>query len=768
MDDSSTTTSGWSTATKTAVAALAAAGAATVKFLKDSVDTGMEFETSVSQIAATMGTTTDKITGLSDAAKEMGATTKFTASEAADGINILAMAGLSESEILEENANGATILATTLSLASAGAMDMASSATYLTGAVKGFGDEASNAQYYADLMAKGATLANTDVTGLGEALSGAAATASAYSQKADSVTVSLLRLAEQNVTGSAASTALAAAMKNLYTPTDAAKTALDNLGVAAYDSSGNARDFNDVVDDLTTALSGYSDEEANAYKNTIFGIQGLDAYNKMASTSTDKVQSFKDGLAGASDEFDGLGAAAGQAATQIDNLQGDVTIFESALSGVQTTVYEKMQPALRTIVQAGTETMTQLGTVLSGGGVDGAVEMINGLADGIAENIPTFLEQALPMVVQFTENLKNNAGTLIDAGLNLIIQLAQGIADSLPVLIENVPQIITNIADIINENAPKVLATGLTIIVTLARGLIQAIPTLISNIPKIIQAIVSVWTAFNWINLGKNIVTAIKNGIKDLPAKAGEIIKSAVEKVKSIFSGGGIGNVVSNIFSGIKNTISNAMAAVKSTVSGILAGIKNAFADKLNAAKTVVSNVIDKIKGLFKFSWSLPKLKLPHVSISGSFSLVPPSVPKFSIEWYKKAYDNAMLLSSPTIFGAANGTLLGGGDGVGSEVVAGANTLMDMIQSSVSGVLDDYSTGSNYGADPLAGVESVLEKRLSSIESRLDAMIAMESQYYPQMASTQIVMDTGALVGATASDMDTQLAKISRKRLRGV
>jgi len=136
--------------------------------------------------------------------------------------------------------------------------------------------------------------------------------------------------------------------------------------------------------------------------------------------------------------------------------------------------------------------------------------MLQSLGAGLAQGVPNFLAQALPMVLQFTETLRTNFGNIVDAGIDLLLNLAQGIANGLPTLIEYVPQIVTNIAGLINDNAPKLLAAGLHIIVTLGLGLIQAIPTLIANIPQIIQAVVSVFTAFNWISLGSNIITMLK------------------------------------------------------------------------------------------------------------------------------------------------------------------------------------------------------------------------------------------------------------------
>jgi hypothetical protein len=167
--------------TLTTAITLPIAGVATA-----AVKTAADFESAMSQVAATMGVTKGDIGELSELAQQMGRTTAFSASEAADGINVLAMAGLNSKQIGEA-------LGSVLDLASAGAMDMASSASYVTGAVKGFGDEMSNASKYADLMAKGATLASTDVESLGEAISYGAATAANYSQSAESVTLSLLR-----------------------------------------------------------------------------------------------------------------------------------------------------------------------------------------------------------------------------------------------------------------------------------------------------------------------------------------------------------------------------------------------------------------------------------------------------------------------------------------------------------------------------------------------------------------------------------------------
>lgn len=702
---------------KVAKTAMVAGSAAAVAFTKTSIDAGMNFDTAMSQVAATMGTTVDKIGNVKAKAEEMGRTTKYTATEAAEGMNILAQAGLSA----DEQISG---IGTVLNLASAGAMSLEESASYTAGAVKGFGDSMSNASYYADLMAKGATLANTDVRGLGEAFSGSAATAKNYGQAADSVTLSLLRLAEQNVTGSEASTALNRAMADLYTPTDDASKALDQLGVSAYKSNGEAKDFNDLVDELNGSLQGMTAEQKNNALATIFTTQGLQAFNKMTASSDATVQKFWKGIQ------DSSGSAAQQAATQLDNLQGDITLLSSATEGLQLAFYNTFSGTIRGAIKGITSEVSGLAEAMESGGISGALsklaqdainfsgqlpgltkiggDLINGLissvtqnsgsittavgqllnnlastistglnvftsvgvnflttiANGMAQGIPTFLGQALPMLTQFTESLRSNAGKLINAGLTLIQNIAQGLINSIPVLIAYVPTIITNLAGIINDNAPKILATGVTIITNLAIGLVRAIPLLIANLPKIITAIVSVFTAFNWMSLGKNIVTGIIKGIKNLPSLLKTAAKNAVNGFKGAFRGNGI------------------LSAVKGAFTKIPSAVKSIF----TKAVSLVKSFPGRFKSALKFSWSLPHLNLPHLSVSGGkapFGIGGKgSLPSFHISWYKKAMESPYVFSDATLFGAGE---------AGDEMLYGRSRLMSDIREATRGTKNDVT-----------------------------------------------------------------------------
>ena len=228
-------------------------------------------------------------------------------------------------------------------------------------------------------------------------------------------------------------------------------------------------------------------------------------------------------------------------------------------------------------------------------------------------------------------------------------------------------------------------ANPIVLIVTLIAGLVVALITLWNTNDGFREAVTNIWNAIkttvtNVINSIKSVISSVFNAIKST-------ISSILNSIKSTFTSvwNSIKSTVSNVINGVKSTISSGLNAAKSTVSGVLNSIKAVFSNVWNGCKSVVSNAINHIKSIMHFSWSLPHLKLPHISISGSFSLKPPSVPHFGIEWYKKAMDDGMILNQPTIFGynAKSNRFLAGGE-AGSETVVGTQNLMDMIQEAVN------------------------------------------------------------------------------------
>lgn len=246
-----------------------------------------------------------------------------------------------------------------------------------------------------------------------------------------------------------------------------------------------------------------------------------------------------------------------------------------------------LMPLTTNVKNLGNALLTNLLDVMDGfqnGGVEGGfsviTDLINGLQTKLKESLPLMIESGLQSLVGFTEGLRSGVGTLVDAGLSLLQTLADGIIQNLPTLIETIPQIVINIAGIINDNAPKLVVAALTLIKNLAIGLVKAIPTLVANIPQIIQAIVSAFLAFNWLSLGKNLMTTLGNGIKS----TGSTVKTAA----------------GNIFNSIKTTLSNIPAALKTIGSNGISSLGTGMRSMVETAVGVVRSVGTSILNILK------------------------------------------------------------------------------------------------------------------------------------------------------------------------
>ena len=219
---------------------------------------------------------------------------------------------------------------------------------------------------------------------------------------------------------------------------------------------------------------------------------------------------------------------------------------------------------------------------------DTAASLVVSLADGLTESLPNIIPVAIETISTLVENLTENANTIIDAGIQIILALGEGLIAALPQLIETVPQIVINIANVINDNAPKLVDTALYLITRLAVGLVQAIPTLVANIPKIIEAIVDAFMAFQWLNLGKQLIDGVANGVK----KAGESMATAAKNTFSKFKSKLVGVEVASELKNIGKHI----------IDGIVGGIKNSLSKIANIAGKIKDTLLSKLKGLFRIA----------------------------------------------------------------------------------------------------------------------------------------------------------------------
>ncbi len=779
-------------AVKTYTASITAAGAAVAGLAKSSIDTGKAFDSSMSQVAATMGTTVDQIEFLAAAAKEMGATTSFTASEAADGLNILAMAGMDMKESVTATAESASLLETTLNMASAGALSLEDSAGYLTGTLKGFGDEASNAQFYADLMAKGATLANTSVGELGVGLSGISATASSYGLKADSMTLSLLKLADANVTGEKAATSLKAAMSNLYTPTDTAKKALNSLGVSAYDTNGSARDFNTVVDELSNALSGLSAEEANAYKNSIFGIQGLDAFNKMANTSADSIEKFKTGLAEAS------GSTAEQAATQLNNLEGDITLLGSAADGAKMAIYDALngtESRLRQFVQQGTQEITNLTAAFESGGIEGAVQYIQDIIPMIGENLvndisdmlPTFLSSFNGIVLSIVQSVSETLPTAVDSilpafisGFNgLVSGLVQKIPSFVPTLLKGsvtlfkgildglnqviaqitpmLPQIVSDISGALVQNAPALISgaaqffAGLTeAAATVLPKIIQAISELvplicnsiIENIPLLIEAGLQLF-----VSLTEALPDAIVQIVAALPEIINGIVSALFEALPQIIQAG-IDLFVA-LIGALPEIITTIVEALPQIITGIVTAIVGAYPQLVEAGMDLFIGIIGALPDIIiAIVNALPQI------IDGIITGLIEAAPELALAGIDLFI--AIITDLPKI------------------IIGIVSAIPKIIKGIIDGFKENFSKMTQIGSDIMSGIGEGIINGVTAVKEKISAagekiMNAFKDFFGIHSPSTKMKKEIGLnLADGVGIGFTEQMSKISADMQKSV
>jgi TP901 family phage tail tape measure protein len=609
---------GLKTAAKVGAAAITAASTAVVAFGKSAVEAGSTFDTSMSQVAATMGKTVDEIGDLRDFAMDMGANTAFSASQAADALNYMALAGYDAEESMQALPN-------VLNLAAAGGMELATASDMVTDAQSALGLSMEESTEMVDKMAAAASSSNTSVSQLGEAILTIGGTAKDLAGGTTELSTALGLLADNGIKGAEGGTHLRNVILALESPTDTAAAALTNLGVEVFDAEGNMRSLEDVFGDLNTAMDGMTSADKTNIISTIFNKTDIASVNALLATSTDRW----DELTAAIE--DSSGAAETMANTQLDNLTGDVTLFKSALEGAQIVLSDQLTPYLRDFVEFGTSGITELSKAFQEGGLSGAMDAFGDvLGDGLTmilsetpqiveaggqlllalgegiwnsvtqvapvlqesaltfmsdfggylkDNLPALLQAGLESVVSLTSSIRENAGLIVDGALSLAENLAKGLAESIPTIVENVPTIVSNIAGVINDNAPKVLASAVKIIGTLVTGLIASIPTIIKNMPKIIAAIWDTITAVNWINLGANVIKGLGNGLKSMSSFAKssmETIKTAlkegVEKLPETFLQIGK-NIIQGLINGVKAMASTAVQAVKDVGASIVSSV---------------------------------------------------------------------------------------------------------------------------------------------------------------------------------------------------
>lgn len=406
-------TRGLSGTTQTALGNLAANAARDIaNAVKDAfteaasfvVETGKSFEASMSQVTATMGLTTasEEYEVLSAAAKEMGATTKYSATQAGEALNYLALAGYSAE-------NSVKALPTVLNVAAAGGIDLAYASDMITDSMSALGLEMSDLTGFSDKLAKTSQKSNTSVAQLGEAILTVGGTAKSLAGGVDELNTMLGLIADNGIKGAEGGTALRNIILSLSAPTDTAAAALKELNVQAFDSDGNLRELSDVFGDLNTALAPLTDEEKTQFLNKIFNKVDLKAVNALLGTTSTRF----DELRGYVEDCDG--AAAQMAETMSDNLEGDMQILNSSLEAVGVSTYEKFSGPMREAVQEITGIFDELNEKINGELGDKLETLAEKLGDIAVQAAEFAVDEGIPKLIDALEWICDHGDELLNA-----------------------------------------------------------------------------------------------------------------------------------------------------------------------------------------------------------------------------------------------------------------------------------------------------------------------------------------------------------------
>lgn len=754
---------------------LAAAGIGAA--LKSAIESGSGFETAVAKVATIADTGAVSVQELNSQILNASGSMGIAASDIAEAAYQAISAG-------QDTTNAVSFAGQAARLAAAGFTTSASAVDILTTALNAYGLDAEQAGHVSDVLLTTQNLGKTSVDELAGSMGRVIPLAAAYGVSVENLSSGLAIMTANGIATAEAATYTKSMLNELgdsgstvgkilrqqtgqsFAELNASGTSLGDVLQILYDSvGGNSTAFAGLWSSVEAGTGALSLASSGADKfDSVLG-QMVDstgatesAYATMTDTFQHKTESLKTNVQNFGiSVFDsingGLGDAVGLLSGYVQTLTDSVQSggFAGLVSGIGDIFADLISNVGPQLLQSGVELAQELGQglmdsmdVIAGA----AVSLMQGLAGGLRDNLPTLIQSGLSMLTDLSASFHDNVGLMVDAAMDLALNLAQGLADSLPAIIEQVPTIVSNIANTINDNAPRILETGIQIVITLVGGLIRAIPTLVSNIPKIISAIVDVIQAFNWLNLGKNIIEFLGNGIKSMVSfvqGAGDnVLTGAVNVLKALPSRlMELGkNGIRGLGSAISGMAHSAVGAMKAVGTGLLGALKGLPSQMLGIGKNLIKGLWNGISNMT--GWILNLIggfaKSVIGKIKGLFGIHSPS----------------------TVFAEIGGYLAEGlGNGWTEEYGAVERGLL----ANVSDTTDAVNVQMEKAVRSASGsVTADLSMRVSEGEN--DSLLAAVNRLAELLKSLKVYLDTGKLVGWLAPELDRQQGKNSVRRER--
>lgn len=602
----------------------------------------------------TMGNSAAEAEELNKAMKEAAANSTFGMSDAANATLNFARAGLDAEQ-------SAAALAPAMNLAAGEGGDLDTVSAGLVATINGFHGSFKDAEKYADVFATACNNSALDINSLSNAMSIAAPIFSSAGYSVNDAALYMGVMANNGIEANKAANSLKTGLARLVSPAKDGAEMMDKLGISVTNADGTMKDSITIQKELHEVFAELSESEQIAAASAIFGKNQMAPWLALINTAPGDVDKLNNSLASCK------GTTREMADTMMGGFGGSIEKAKSSLDVLVYSLGESLAPMISKVIDF----------------IQGLVDWFNALSP----------EQ---------RDLIVNIG-LIAAAIGPLLIILGKFMTAIGSIMTWAPKIVSGISTI--GGGLKALwgvmsANPITLIVAAIAALVAAFVYLWNHCEWFRQFWIDLWEAIKIVvalfivvvkQLWQEFVSALAKiweTIKNVVASACEAIKNVVTTAWNA-----IKTTVSNVINGVKDKIAKGFTAARDTISNILNSIRDKFKAIWDGVIGIVSRAIDKIKSFFNFHWELPKIKLPHFSIQGSFSLAPPSIPHISVDWYRKAMNDGMILNSPTIFGMGrDGRLLGGGE-AGSETVVGTESLRSMITgavaAAVSGVTGD-------------------------------------------------------------------------------
>lgn len=679
-----------------------------------SVTTAANFESSMSQVQATMGITKDAMSTvngqsvntmdtLSKLAKKMGAETAFSASECAEALNYLALAGYDTQQMCDT-------LPTVLNLAAAGDIALADASDMVTDAMSALGMGVDEAETMVDQMAKTASTTNTSVAQLGEGILTIGATAKSIKGGTAELNTELGILANNGIKGAEGGTHLRNIILSLQNPTDKAAAQMEALGLSVYDSEGNMRSMNDILGDLNKSMDGMTSAEKSNIISTIFNKTDLSSVNALLANTGETWDSLQKSIT------DNGGAAQQMADTQLDNLQGQITILKSALEGLAISFGELLMPAIKQIV----------------GWVQKFVDWLNGMNDGTKKVIMTvaLLAAALGPVLIVIGKVISAVGTIMTVVPKIagVINTVKGafaalnttmLANPITLIIAAIVALVAAFIYLWNncdgfrqfwidlwENVKKTAVTVWNAIKEFFAQVWEAIKTIFSTVFEVIKTLVTTYfnlyktiiqTVFNTV---KTVITTIWESIKGVFTTVFNVIKTLVTTYFNIYK-----TIIQTVLTIIQMVITTVWNTIKTVITTVLNAIKTIFSTIWNAIKTIISAVVGAIKGL----------------ITGNFTAVKNSITTImnTIKSTISTIWNTIKSTISTVLGAIKGAVTSVFSGIVNAVKSAMVNVLNAVKSGFANVKNHItglaSQAFTWGRDLVMGIVNGIRSCIGAV-----------------------------------------------------